>query len=127
MLTKAPTGPETLIEPYFKAIAANATHDYWKHRRAGCRDDRQTDSFEDKHVLETFASSSAASLDRAILLDRIDRCLEPGSPPRTIFWLYYRQGLTAKEIASIPEFGLTVKGIESLLLRLKKMIKEKLE
>jgi RNA polymerase sigma-70 factor, ECF subfamily len=37
---------------------------------------------------------------------------------RSIFWLYYRQGLTATEIAAIPAFGLTAKGVESLLKRL---------
>ncbi|HWF02041.1 MAG TPA: hypothetical protein VHA06_00050 [Candidatus Angelobacter sp.] len=45
----------------------------------------------------------------------------------TIFWLYYREGLTAKAIADDPSIGLTVKGVESTLLRLIKLIRLRLE
>jgi len=33
-----------------------------------------------------------------------------------IFWLYYRQGLTAKAIAQLPDIGLTVKGVEKYIV-----------
>jgi hypothetical protein len=35
-----------------------------------------------------------------------------------IFWFFYEQGYTAKEIAMLPNIGLTVKGVEAVLLRL---------
>lgn len=41
-----------------------------------------------------------------------------------IFWLHYGQGMTAKEIAALASIGLTVKGVESVLLRLKGLIQE---
>lgn len=44
-----------------------------------------------------------------------------------IFGLHYLAGMTAKEIAAIPGFGLTVKGVESVLVRLKLLIQEKLD
>jgi RNA polymerase sigma-70 factor (ECF subfamily) len=36
---------------------------------------------------------------------------------RVMFWLYYRQGYTAEEIARLPAIGLTAKGVESALRR----------
>ena len=35
-----------------------------------------------------------------------------------IFWFYYEQGYTAKEISLLPNVGLTVKGVEAVLQRL---------
>jgi DNA-directed RNA polymerase specialized sigma24 family protein len=45
---------------------------------------------------------------------------------RTIFWLHYRQGLTATQIAAIPTLNLTVKGVESTLWRLKELVKHRM-
>jgi len=43
---------------------------------------------------------------------------------RNLFWLYYRQGLTAEAIAAIPAMNLNVKGVESALLRLTRLLRE---
>jgi len=43
-----------------------------------------------------------------------------------IFGLHHLQGMTAKEIAAIPGMGLTVKGVESALTRLRRLIQENL-
>ena len=42
---------------------------------------------------------------------------------RNIFWLYYRQGYTARDIASIPNLGLTQKGVESCIYRLTQSVR----
>jgi RNA polymerase sigma factor (sigma-70 family) len=41
-----------------------------------------------------------------------------------IFRLYYLQGMRAKEIAALASIGLTVKGVESVVVRLKRLIQE---
>ena len=67
-----------------------------------------------------------------MLFDRIDNLLANACPPesltrdRTAFWLYYRQGFTAKEIAGMPAMNLTVKGVESLLFRLTAVLRARL-
>ena len=43
---------------------------------------------------------------------------------RNLFWLYFRQGMTAEAIARIPAIGLTAKGVESALTRLTKLLRE---
>jgi len=42
----------------------------------------------------------------------------------SIFWLYYEQGYSAKEISLLPSMGLTVKGVESTLQRLTRFLKD---
>jgi RNA polymerase sigma-70 factor (ECF subfamily) len=44
----------------------------------------------------------------------------------TVFWLYYRDGLTASEISRLPGLDLSLKGVESLLLRMARMVKQRL-
>jgi len=44
----------------------------------------------------------------------------------TIFWCFYEQGYTAKEISLLPNVGLTVKGVEAALFRLTRYVREKL-
>jgi RNA polymerase sigma-70 factor, ECF subfamily len=52
--------------------------------------------------------------------------LETKDRDRTIFWLYYRQGMTAKEITGLPGIGLSLKGVESALHRLVKLVRDHL-
>jgi hypothetical protein len=44
-----------------------------------------------------------------------------------IFWFFYEQGYTAKEISLLPNVGLTVKGVEAVILRLTRYVRERLE
>lgn len=46
---------------------------------------------------------------------------------RTLFWMYYRQGMTAEAIARIPAIGLGAKGVESALLRLTRLLRQTIE
>src|SRR5262249_127596 len=45
---------------------------------------------------------------------------------QAIFWLYYEQGYTAKEISLLPHIELSVKGVESTLQRLVRLVRERL-
>jgi RNA polymerase sigma-70 factor (ECF subfamily) len=72
----------------------------------------------------------SANPDRHVLLDEILRCLyklkdEPNfERDRDIFLLYYIHGFTADEISRLPGIGLSVKGVESTLLRMVRRIRE---
>jgi hypothetical protein len=43
-----------------------------------------------------------------------------------IFWLYFRQGMSTKQIASLPTIGLSAKGVGSVIERLKHGIQEQI-
>jgi RNA polymerase sigma-70 factor (ECF subfamily) len=65
---------------------------------------------------------SAARIEQSALYAQLDEKLRSapesiGERDRALFWLYYRQGYTAEEIARISAAGLTAKGVESALRR----------
>ena len=119
---------------YLKKVAANATHDYFRHERCQSSGGSQT------HVSTSDVDVEAGkevhgSQDRIafqILLNQIDEHLkrhltgDDQERDRTIFWLYFRQGMSAKEIASLPTIGLGPKGVSSVIERLKQCIREEL-
>lgn len=117
---------------FLKVLATNTVQDYLRSTHASKMGAaREPELLEADRVLPGRAPSSVASseLERRILLERIDRILTTLSHEsnfardRSIFWLYYRQGLSAKEIAALPDIKLTVKGVENVLLRLTRQLK----
>ena len=105
---------------YLRVVVANVVHDYFKSK-AG------------KHADRPPLPNDVAVQDETewrLLLREVDDLLR--QPPtserdRRIFWLYYRQGMSAKEIAAIPILNLTVKGVESVVVRLNQLIRKAFE
>lgn len=125
------------IYGFLQVMAANVVHDHFKAERAGKRGaGRHTESLSERVQSEPRARVTAAggsgAMERQILLRQIDEVLThlTAGPEQTrnrmIFFLYYRQGLTANEIASLP-LRLTTKGVESILARLTHMIRSHIE
>jgi RNA polymerase sigma-70 factor (ECF subfamily) len=118
---------------FLKVVAANVANDHFKRLHTGKRGGDVTRSLE--HAERTAGPSGSgdpASMERAVLIGEIDSCLRTEVPAETrkrdcaIFSLYYRQGLTAREIAALPSIGLTVKGVESTLHRLMQLVRSHL-
>jgi DNA-directed RNA polymerase specialized sigma24 family protein len=116
---------------FLKVVAGNVANDHFKSALAEKRGAGVTEAVPDTAALSpvTRAVSSSTSMDRRILLRQIDDALTvvAAGPDlernRLIFWLYYRDGLSASAIASLPYIKLTTKGVESILLRLTRMIR----
>lgn len=125
--------PEAILG-YLKKIATNVTHDYFKHRN------NQSSGGSNPHVstadLEPEAGTAVdGSQDKiafGVLLNEIDEHLKTGMTgpeqerDRMIFWLYFRQGMSTREIASLPSVGLGTKGVGSVIERLKVYIRERI-
>ena len=116
---------------FLKVVADRVVCDYF---RSKCNDKHGGGA--DVEDLDSIAAASAASthpgkaLEREIIMDEV-ACFLQSQPPHpnhtrdlTVFWLYYRHGLTAKAISQMPGIGLEVKGVESTLFRLVRLIKE---
>jgi RNA polymerase sigma-70 factor, ECF subfamily len=109
---------------YLKTMTANLVLDYI---RKHFPEHDKTEPLDDGHP-----QADQESLEREIFFNKIDAILRKrGNGPqeqkeRAIFWLYFRQGVTAKEIASIPGMKLTVKGVESCIFRLIVYIRKEL-
>ena len=73
-------------------------------------------------------SSAGQEAERGILFEEIDRVIRSvaSEQERTIFWLFFRGGYTAKAIASLPGIGLSVKKVENMLSRLIRSVKLKI-
>jgi RNA polymerase sigma-70 factor (ECF subfamily) len=117
---------------YIKDVASSVVYDYLRSRHAIKRDAARTVDLGHAMNYVKVGHGRAESLENEILLSEIDDLLlQRGAglaeeKERKIFWLYYRDGLTAKAIASLPDMGLTVKGVESALLRLTRFVKKSL-
>lgn len=71
-------------------------------------------------------SANGADPHRGILIAEIERKLEIQSlRDRNIFWLYFRQGLTTRDIAGMSHPTLSQKGVESVINRLSKDLRAK--
>jgi RNA polymerase sigma-70 factor (ECF subfamily) len=122
------------IDGYIKIIACNAARDYFKARysqKRGAGQDQESLSEIDPSGGSS-SLGSADTIEKEILLKQIDACLQKCAigpdeeRDRTIFWLYYQQGLSAKAIAALPTVGLTSKGVESAILRLTRLVRERM-
>ena len=122
--------PDSLFA-YLKVTSTNLVWDHFKARRArkrgsGCAD--QSLDLDDPPD-RAGGSGSREELEQIVLRKQIGGLLsEEGysRAHRALFWLYYRQGYTAAALAAIPAVDLTVKGVESLLLRMTRSVRDRL-
>ena len=90
---------------------------------------RETRSVVDQ--IETInAAFDSVSVENKKLTSQIDAYLKGlkdanAERDRLIFWCYFQQGMTANEIANIPSISLSPKGVESTLLRVTRLIRER--
>jgi RNA polymerase sigma-70 factor, ECF subfamily len=122
---------ENGIYGFLKAAACSVSRDYIRYRLSQKRGrGKATVSLEDV-TADRAPVNVERHPERVIILHEIDRLLVACSDDATlqrdgaIFWLYYRYGLTCSAIAGIAHMGLTVKGVESTILRLTRRVKER--
>jgi len=125
--------PESILG-YLKKTAANATHDYFKHGHSqssgGDEPHVSTSDIEPEAGNEAHGSKERIAL--GVLLTEIEEHLKHSltgpdrERDRMIFWLYFRQGMSTKEIASLPTIRLGTKGVGSVIERLKHGIREQI-
>lgn len=119
------------IEGYIKTIAINVAQDYIRAQRAQRRGGGEVSQLPE-HLeprAESAKSGGEQAIEQTVLMSEINRYLElctdgdSRNRDRIIFWLHYQQGMTANAIAVLPSVGLTVKGVESALLRMTRQVR----
>jgi RNA polymerase sigma-70 factor, ECF subfamily len=125
--------PEAILG-YLKRTAANATHDHFKrgqsHTSGGGKPHLSTSDVDARAGKEIEGSQERIAL--GVFLNEIDELLKrfltgpDQERDRTIFWLYFRQGMSTKEIASLPTIGLSAKGVGSVIERLKHSVRDQI-
>jgi RNA polymerase sigma-70 factor (ECF subfamily) len=125
---------EGAIFGYIKVTTANLVHDHFKasaslKRGGGLRIESASISNASEVVS---ASKGPEAMERGVLIAEVESCLRSlgrdsnALRDRRIFWLYYRVGISAGAIAEIPDLGVGVKGVESILFRLTRQVRERL-
>jgi len=125
--------PEAVLG-YLKITAANVTRDHFKQVRSKCRGGDtphvSTSDVDPEAGNEVYGSQEKIAF--GVFFKEIDEHLKhclTGTDPvrdRTIFWLYFRQGMSTRETASLPTIGLTAKGVGSVIERLKHDVREQI-
>src|SRR5579864_4585483 len=125
--------PEAILG-YLKKVASNATHDYFKHGHSqssgGDEPHVSTSEVDPEAGVEVHGSEERIAFQ--LFLSEIDEhlrhCLSgpDRERDRTIFWLYFRQGMSTREIASLPRTGLGTKGVGSVIERMKHSIRNQI-
>ena len=125
--------PEGIVG-YLKRIAANATHDHFKHRHSQSSggDEPHVSTSDVEPVAGTEVHGSEERIAFQLFLSEIDEHLQRSlagpdrERDRTIFWLYFRQGMSTREIGSLPGIGLSTKGVGSVIERMKQSVRDQI-
>jgi len=113
---------ENTIFAFLKRVASNAACDHGRGQKG----------VEEVEISDQVVLPSPDGLKRVefeLRKDEIQECLdrlpeETRRRDQTIFWFYYEQGFTAKEISQLAGLGLTVKGVEAVVQRLNRFLKD---
>lgn len=115
---------------FLKVVASRVVEDHFREvnnqKRGGGREE---EDIENATIPVRFHQNSLQPAEMAVLIKQIERCLAELAQEAnfardySIFWLYYRQGFTAKAISQLPDIKLSIKGVESTLLRLTRHVK----
>lgn len=133
LLEFAAKHPEKIVG-YVKTTAMNVARDHFKSlhsQKRGSGDVGQIAEESDPKASPSQPGGPQA-MERELLFKEIDECIESclegpdRDRDRTIFWLYYQQGMTAKDISALPTVGLSDKGVESVIVRMIRLLRERM-
>jgi RNA polymerase sigma-70 factor, ECF subfamily len=119
---------------YVKVLTANVVRDHFKSIRTQKRGAGQLAPIDEDFlpIAADDIAGSPQSIERAVLIQEVTRqlnlCLAGPDRDRNrrIFWLHYRAGLSARAIAGLPGIRLSPKGVESILMRLTKDLRQRM-
>ena len=111
---------DNALRGYLKVIASHVVEDYRRRSR-----EQDEDALEDVPDLQR-EQDFAGEAEQRLILEKMDGFLQGrvSVQDRAIFWLFRRQGLTAREISERDEIGLKLKEVEYVIWRLTRMLIE---
>jgi RNA polymerase sigma-70 factor (ECF subfamily) len=118
-----PRGEDSFLG-LLRLVSTSVATDYFRRQYSAKRGGKVVTMplLEEGAQMPVASSKQAAQMRHQALLAQLDEKLRSapdviGERDRTFFWLYYRQGYTAEEIAGLDSSGLSAKGVESALRR----------
>lgn len=125
-----PRGEDSFLG-LLRVVAASVGNDYFRRHSSAKRGGKVvTSTFDDE--LTPNRTANAGQVEQKVLFSQLDLKLRSAQGvlserDRVLFWLYYRQGFTAEEIAALPGTGLTAKGVESALRRIANWLRQQID
>lgn len=125
--------PEAFVG-FVKVVTANVVRDSFRGKHSQKRGVEQTQIAPERFDPAAISGSSGSpqAIERSVLIREIEQhlalCLDQSDRERNqrVFWLYYRAGLSSSAIAALPGIGLTTKGVESMILRMTRAVRERI-
>ena len=119
---------------YIRTIAINVAHDHFKSLHTQKHGAGETDQFHEDFdpAAQVGSFGGPQAMDRKVFLKQVDdqlqNCAAGTNQERDclIFWFYYLQGMSAKAIAALATVKLTAKGVEAVIYRLTRCVREHL-
>jgi RNA polymerase sigma factor (sigma-70 family) len=128
-----PRGEDSFLG-LLRLVSASVANDYFRRMYSAKRGGKVVTMplVEDGAAVPAASVQPPAQMRQSALLAQLDRKLRSapeviGERDRAFFWLYYRQGFTAEEIAGLAASGLTAKGVESALRRVTVWLRGEIE
>ncbi len=128
-----PRGEDSFLG-LLRIVAASVANDYFRRFYSTKRGGKvvTTHLAGERGFSPASVNGESTRVQKSVLLGQLDDLLRgvPGTVSqrdRNLFWLYYLQGLTAAEIASLPGIGLSAKGVESALRRVSGWLRHQIE
>ena len=125
---------DEVVLGYIRTIAINLAHDHFKslhsQRHGAGETDQLHEEFDPPAQIGDFGGPEA--MDREVFLqqvhEQLQNCAVGSNQERDclIFWFYYLQGMSAKAIAALATIKLTAKGVEAVIFRLTRCVREHL-
>jgi RNA polymerase sigma-70 factor (ECF subfamily) len=114
------------LRAYLKTIATSVVMDYFRSHLAQKKGSGKTiANLDDVSQQLAVSDGQFAEVERRNMLHHVDKCLDgQESRNRALFWLYHRQGMTPKAIASLKGMTVSSDGIESAIYRLTRVVRE---
>jgi RNA polymerase sigma-70 factor (ECF subfamily) len=117
-----------------RMVAASVANDHFRSLYSVKRGGKVVTSSLQEETLSHSAEHPVEprKMQQDVLLAQLDKCMREtpdavSERDRVIFWLYYRQGFTAEEIARMGARELTSKGVESALRRATLWVRREIE
>ena len=125
--------PESHVCAFVATVAANVALDYVRKNSAQKRGPgEKLSEMKEDPIQPSTSYGGARWIQLRVLLRELSCAMESsatginGQRDRSVFKLYFEDGLTAAAIAAIPEIGLSIKGVESTILRLVRSLQQTL-
>jgi RNA polymerase sigma-70 factor (ECF subfamily) len=125
-LAQALPEEEPALLAYLSILASNTARDWFRARGATKRGFKVTHSLDGLEQAAPHLFARETPIEKSLLFRQIEASLEGDPREVLLFRLHYRQGFTASEIARIPAVGLSTKGVESVLTRMRTRLRAKL-